>query len=208
MFEAIPSPGADSIISSFCGAVSGRLAEAPTHARRACRSAPRPSGERRRELFATTVAALPVRDLGALRARIQPFQAVAAPIAGFRARRLCRQASRSAMPATETPQFQRPTTLARLRQARRGLDMAEAAGRASTELDTRPSRSGRRRLNKSRTISQSCQEIVGFLEAGRTDAGSTARRSSTAALSVSAAAPPRDGKSSIWLLMRRSVILP
>ena len=81
------------------------------------------------------------------------------------------------------------------RQARRASTrlQARAAGRASTELDTRPSRSGRRRSNKGRTISHPCQEIVGLFGGGRTDAGSTARRPSTAALSMSYAAPPETG---------------
>ncbi len=77
----------------------GRLAAAPTHARRACRSVPRPSGERRRELFATTVAALPVRDLGLQGSRAIPFPGANPTFsrrcdakcgsAGFRASPLC-----------------------------------------------------------------------------------------------------------------------
>ena len=202
---------------------TGRLAAAPTHARRcaACRSAPRPSAERRRELFATTVAALPVRDLGAPR---QPGHTVSGRESNLfkplrRRLRDCGFPGEPALPSDPpAPLCRRPKRRssrdrrpARPAFARRAAPRPIgcrlwAAGRASTERDTRPSRSGRRRVNKGRTISQSCQEIVGLFGGGRTDAGFRCETFFDRCPERERGGPARDGKSSIWLLMRRSVI--
>ncbi len=85
--EAIPFPAANSIISSICGAISGRRAAAPPrNAPRTCPSLPRPSGETRREWSGRRScphlgAPRPPRPCHS-RARIQSFQAFAASFPG------------------------------------------------------------------------------------------------------------------------------
>lgn len=202
MFEAIPSRGANSIISSFCGAVSGRLAAAPTHARRGCRSLPRSFAGRQRELLGTTVVPLPVPDLGALRlpqpyhflARIQSFQAVAAPISGFWARRPCRQAlplrdagdRNAAVPKTD--RLAQPSPGAPPRAAPRPIGCKRRRERLRRNwtlglLDQRGDE--RTKVEQSRNL---VKKLFVLFEAGELMLVSAARPSSTGALSVSAAA--------------------
>ena len=67
MIEAMPSPGADSIISSDCGAISGFPGEERRRCRdmrAACRSSPRPPDERRREYSGRRSCRSPYQILG------------------------------------------------------------------------------------------------------------------------------------------------
>ena len=174
----MPSPGADSIISTFCGAISGRLAAAlPRHARRACRSFPRPCGERRRKYSDDGRGASSTRSWGSKAAEPIPFPGANSTFSsrcGTISGR-ARFAVRPSRAATKTPQCKRPTTrscrpaFARRATRRASTHRLQAAaagtGKASTELDTRPSRSGRRKRTNVEQLYSLVKKLLVFLEA-------------------------------------------
>ncbi len=178
MIEAMPSPGADSIISTFCGAISGQLVAAlPRHARRPCRSFPRPRGERRRKYSDDGRGASSTRSWGSKAPEPIPF-----PGANSTFSRRCdaipgrtRFAVRPSRAAAKTPQCMRPTTgsrgpaFARRATRRASTHRLQAAaagtGTASTEPDTRPSRSGRQKGTNVQHLYSLVKKLLVVLEA-------------------------------------------
>ena len=177
MIEAMPSPGADSIISTFCGAISGRLAAAlPRHARRrvvrslghAARGDGKYSDDGR--------GASSTRSWGFKGAEPIPFSGANSTFSsrcGAISGR-ARFAVRPSRAAAKTPQCMRPTTgscrPAFARRATRRASthrlQAAAAGTAtaSTEPDTRPSRSGRQKGTNVEQSYKLVKKLLVFLE--------------------------------------------